>query len=252
MTTTLGDRLRSTTRRVFGRGELSESLASLPEQDKTLVAYVHGIAGIGKSTLLEEVARNARGARCDVVVLVCGEIEPTDQALLEAIGAHTGLDLDPAADLPPQLAKLPQPLLLLFDGYEAMWMLDSWMRGRFVPSLPEWVRVVFASREAPAPPWRHAREWQGAFRSIELGPLDEAAAREMLIEAGVAPDSAARINAVARGHPLALTLAAGMSREQAGEPLEEAATRGLVAGLATEYLRGVRDPLTVRTVKLRP
>ena len=249
MTATLGDRLRSTPRRVYGRDEIAGWLATLPAQDETLIAYVHGIAGIGKSTLLEEVARRAREGGCNVVALPCGEIEPTHVSLLGALGEHTGIEFDPDADLAAQLAHLPQPLLLLLDGYESMWMLDSWMRAQFVPTLPDNVRVVFAAREAPAAPWRYEPEWQRAFRSIELGPLEESDARELLVDAGVAAEAAARINAVARGHPLALTLAAGMSREQTSAPLEETATRSVVAGLATEYLRGIRDPLTVRAVE---
>ena len=249
MTTTLGDRLRNRPHRVYGRDELAQSLAELNGQDSTLVVHVHGVAGIGKSTLLEEVARSAAAAGCHVVALDCGQIEPTDDALLGAISADTGLPLAPDAALADQLSRLPNPLLIILDGYEVLWLLDSWLRGEFLPSLPDWVRVVFGSRDAPAPPWLQAREWQGAFRSIELGPLDDASAHEMLVDAGVTPASAARINAVAHGHPLALTLAAGITRDRADESLEEAATRGVIAELAREYLRGVDHPLTVRAVE---
>lgn len=244
----LRDRLRGSRRPVIGRDELAASLACLPERAAPLVAYVHGIAGIGKSSLLCEVAARARGRGTSVIELDGGAIEPTDSGFLDALGRAAGLHLSSAEALSLDLSRAG-PLLLVIDTYERLRLLDTWVRRVLLPALPANARVVIGGREPPSPPWLYEREWRGLFESIPLGPLDERAALALLAAEDVPPAAAARVNLIARGHPLALTLAAATLRHNALASLEEAASLGLVQALAGVYLDEIVDMPTREAVR---
>jgi hypothetical protein len=87
-------------------------------------------------------------------------------------------------------------------------------------------------------------QWTGLFRSVPLGPLESAAALELLVGYGVPAAVAERLNRVAGGHPLALRLAAAAVAERPDLSLEDAATQVVVAELTRLYLADVRDPVT--------
>jgi hypothetical protein len=66
----------------------------------------------------------------------------------------------------------------------------------------------------------------------------------LLLRNGVNQEDAARVNRFARGHPLALKLAAAAIAERPNLRLEDLASRHIVAELTNLYLADVRDPLT--------
>src|SRR4030095_10844456 len=88
--------------------------------------------------------------------------------------------------------------------------MGTWVGQVFIPSLPVNARVAIASRNPPSAAWRTTPGWQGLFRSLLLGPLSETEALGYLTLSGIAPDVARRINLIARGHPLALGMAASI------------------------------------------
>ena len=73
-------------RRCVGRRVEIDALRELIEAPSTSIATVHGIAGVGKSTLLHaldtELARSGRS----VISLDCRVIEPTERGFLRAVG----------------------------------------------------------------------------------------------------------------------------------------------------------------------
>jgi putative protein kinase ArgK-like GTPase of G3E family len=71
----------------FGRERELASLAELTAR----VAYIHGIAGIGKSSLLDELVARLRASGGTVLALDCHTIEPTERGLLLAAGAALGV-----------------------------------------------------------------------------------------------------------------------------------------------------------------
>jgi hypothetical protein len=246
MTRRIGDLLAQRARESFiGRSaELGVLLGTL--DGGAQVVFVHGIAGIGKSTLLETFAEQARARGATVVRLDCRGMEPTERGFLHELGVAIGLPDANVGRAAERLGSLGSRVALTLDTYEIFRLMDPWLRQVFLTSLPENVRVVLAGRDRPVPGWLTSPGWQGIFRPLALGPLGESEAIELLMINGVGPEKACRIQRLARGHPLALKLAANA----ATEPLNPDAVMGrsgfqpVVEELTRVYLADVGDPLT--------
>src|ERR1041385_3529102 len=72
------------TRSLIRSSELSKMLGLIRDDGPRLM-YVHGIAGIGKSTLLSSFATAARTGGVTVVGLDCRSIEPTGGGLFHSM-----------------------------------------------------------------------------------------------------------------------------------------------------------------------
>jgi hypothetical protein len=214
-------------------GRRSE-LAALEEfvASEDSVAFVHGIAGIGKSALVSALAETLEADGGSVVVLDCRAIEPTERGLLGALG----------------IERLEEglPTTLVLDHYEVFRLMDTWLRQVLVPALAPGAHVVLAGRERPVAAWYSTRS---GFRNLPLGPLEDADALGVLDRFGVDEDEAQRLNRIARGHPLALTLAAAGVAQQSDLDLEEAASGRVITELARLYLSDVDDPVTKRALE---
>lgn len=252
---TIAERLSEAAERSFvGRdaelGLLSEAIAA--DEPPFLVAYVHGPGGIGKSRLLQAAVRGA-GPGVRAIALDCARIEPTSRGFLAALGGAIGIE----AATPERVAgELGERVVLALDTYEAFGLMDTWLRQAFLPVLPETAVTLIASRTPPSPDWLTSPGWEGLFRQIELGSLEPEESRRMLATRGLSDDQAERVNRFARGHPLALELAAAALRTQpdldiAAGPsprvLQEL-TRAFLDGLAPEVSEAVEAASTLRVV----
>lgn len=217
---------------IVGREREQAALRELITEDRPLVAFVHGVAGMGKSALLRWLAAEAHGSDARVIALDGRDIEPTEQGLRDALD---GVALDSG-----------DRVLLLVDTYELLRMLDPWVRTTFVPALPSDVRVVLAGREPPSLSWR--REYGELLRILRLESLAPADAETMLARAGVGESDARRVNRLVRGHPLALVLASSALRDGPAMALEEIATGAIVEDVAHGYLAAL-DPATRRVLE---
>ena len=72
-----------------GRERERAALLRLVRDDTPLVAFVHGIAGVGKSTLLRALAADARASGATTVEVDAREVEPTRRGVLTA-DRHSG------------------------------------------------------------------------------------------------------------------------------------------------------------------
>ncbi len=222
-----------------GRNRERAVLAGLAQDERPLVAVVHGIAGVGKSALLRAAVHDARECGATAVLLDGRAIEPTEYGFLAALGTALGEHLDSEVEAAAALAALPGRVVLLLDAYERLQLLDFWLRVVFVPALPANVRLVLAGRDVPIA-W--TREFGELVRLLRLGNLEREAAREVLARAGIADGARAdAIDRVVRGHPMALQLAA------AAQPDGGAMTSALEE-LAGRYLDGL-DPRTRRALE---
>ena len=242
----IGDLLAQRAREAFiGRSAELEALLSMLDGGPQVV-FVHGIAGIGKSTLLEAFAEQARARGATVVRLDCRGIEPTDRGFLSELGVAIGSPAGAPEQAAERLGTLGSRVVLLLDTYEVFRLMDTWLRQVFLALLPENVRVVLAGRDRPVSAWLTTPGWQGMLRSLALGPLGEPEAIELLAMSGVGPDKAGRIQDLARGHPLALKLAASAATEwpNTDAVLGHSGFQRVVEELTQIYLADVRDRLT--------
>ncbi|HEY4768891.1 MAG TPA: winged helix-turn-helix domain-containing protein, partial [Candidatus Limnocylindria bacterium] len=99
-------------------------------------------------------------------------------------------------------------------------------------------------REPPVAVWLSAPGLEGGIRAVALGPLPENAAAELLVALGVSADRAKPLNRIARGHPLALRLAAATLADQPDRNLDQVAAYEVTDQLARLYLADVQDPDT--------
>lgn len=232
-----------------GRKDEKTSLLRVLEENGPLVVFVHGIAGIGKSSLLEAFSEEARARGATVVRLDCRSMEPTERGFLHELSNAIGSEARTADEAAERLGHLGKKVVLALDTYELFRLMDTLLRQVFIPALPDNVRVVFSGREAPVSAWRTSQEWEGLFHSIPLGPMDDEDALELLSYAGVKGEHAKRINHLAHGHPLALRLASSALTDRLAASLEQAAIQRVVQELTHLYLSDVPDPLTRKALE---
>ena len=210
-------------------------------EEGPLVVFVHGIGGVGKSTLVDAFAGEARARGAIVLRFDCGAIEPTSHGFLAAISTATGGGLATADEAAARLTRLGERVVLVLDRYEVLRPLDLWLQQTFVPALGDSVRVVFAGREGPLAGWSTAMG--RLFRSLPLGNMPRADAETLLRQDGVEGDDLDRINRLARGHPLSLRLAAAALVAGPSRDHEATTVTAIVEELTELYLARL-EPLT--------
>lgn len=246
----LRDRLaEQATQGFVGREAELQALLAILEDDGPAVTHLHGIGGIGKSSLLATFVAVARRRGAAVVLLDCRTMEPTERGFLDELAMAIGGGAAGMEEVAVRLGALGERVVLALDAFEVFRLLDTWLRRVYVPALAEHVRVLVAGREPPVAAWTTAPEWRGLFQSLPLGPLDERAALALLRRDGVAEADARRILRFTHGHPLALTLAATAAAERPDLDLPGAAIGRVVEELTRLYLADVPDPLTRRVLE---
>src|SRR4051794_4130219 len=198
----LGDVLDEARRRTFvGRDdELTRFGEALDGRSPRRVFLVHGVGGIGKSTLLGEFRARAVAAGRPAGLLDGRELDPSPEAIRAALARA-------APPPPPRLGEVPG-LILLLDHYENLTAVDPWVRGELLPDLPADTIAVLAGREAPAPAWQRLPGWRELGAVLRLDCRSDAESAEFLSRSGVPAEARARVVQLSRGHPLALALLA--------------------------------------------
>jgi hypothetical protein len=213
------------------------------------VVYLYGIAGIGKYRLLSAFAERARKQNATVLVLDCRAVEPTEYGFLRALGSRFGRNFGSAEYAAKSLGSIGSRVVLALDHYEVLKLLDAWLRQNFIPRLSSTVRLILADREAPVPAWAATPGWQGLFQTIELNALSAQDSVSLLSCLGLSESRAMRINQVAQGHPLALTLAASSLANREDPVFEDLAIHRVIQELTQLYLSEITDPLTRRALE---
>jgi len=206
----IADRLASARQRRFiGREPEVEAFraALLADEPPFVVWHITGPGGIGKTTLIQEFARVAGEAGRGAVIVDGRNIEPTATGFLAALGQSLGMH---AVDLEGAIARWPAGAVLLVDTYELLASVDDWLRGTLLPRLPARSLVVVAGRNEPVTTWRTDVEWAALTRNTALSNLGPAESRTYLMRCGVPAQHHDEALAFTRGHPLALSIIAGV------------------------------------------
>jgi hypothetical protein len=207
-----------------GRERELASLQRVLDPNGPRVAFVYGVAGIGKSALLNAFASGARKSGTQVWRIDCAAVDPMESSFRAA--------LDAAGWQPGSTG------VVLVDTYEMFRIADPWLRHELVPSLSTELRFVIAGREAPMLEWSIERGRVGGLDILPLLGLTDEAALAFLADADVAEDHADMICRIACGHPLSLRLAA--EADVAHLPIDEVGPR-VVAALATAFRAGLDE-----------
>lgn len=223
----------------MGRDEELTALDHLVRSGAEAVIYVHGIAGIGKSALAGALTDRLADTDVLVVRLDCRTIEPTERGLRAALEQG---DIEA-----PESNDAVRSTLIVLDHYEVFRLMDTWLRQVLVPSLPQSARLLLVGREPPVAGWFSS---SSGFRSMPLGPLRDDDAALLLRALGIRPADVRRLNRIARGHPLALTLAAAGVAEQPQLEFEEAATGRVIDELSRLYLDEIGDRMTRQALEV--
>jgi hypothetical protein len=97
-------------------------------------------------------------------------------------------------------------MVFALDNYEALRLLDGWLRTEFLPALPLSARFIIMGRSLATAPWIAAPGWADHVLSLRLGPLPEADVAAFLASRGFTEAVQDRIARFSKGNPLALQL----------------------------------------------
>jgi hypothetical protein len=182
------DRVRADRRRAFvGRERELARFADALDAREGSIWYVHGPGGIGKTSLLHQVAwlGEQRGRR---------------------VAWRDGRDCPIGTS--PLDGDLASADLVLVDHTDALGPPDHWLTERVLATLPYAAVVVLAGPHPPPLSWRVDPGWHELVRTVRLDHLSAAESAELLASRGVPADEHERATALTHGHPLALALVA--------------------------------------------
>lgn len=234
---------------VVGRDEELAALAAAAQDEVPLVSFVCGVSGIGKTTLLRALGARFAVQGIRVVTLDGSDVEPTAHGILAALAQCLA---DPQATLDSvgtALEAVGRRVVLIIDAYDALGLVDTWLRQTLIPALPDNVRLVIGTKLPPGPQWTGAVEWRGLVGVLHLHPLDEVSAHHLLARLNVPRADAERIVAMAGGLPVALTLAGDASNAVNPLPNARATPEQVLAELARRFLDGIDDPAVCQAVQ---
>ena len=189
----------ATLKQVAGRDHELATLLNTFEPGGRTVVHLHGIPGIGKSTVLHVLISRLREQGHVAVVVDCRAIEPTEHGLLGALRD---------AGVADRARKRVRGIVAL-DNYEQLQLLDSWIREQLVPRQPD-LLLLLATRRLPHPAWMNAG---ATFVSLRLDELGREPSLRVLQAGGMSQAAARRAYGFTRGHPMALRLAISSGRK---------------------------------------
>lgn len=227
------ERLQAARQRAFvGR---KEELAAF---DEALggggVLFVHGPGGVGKSALLRRFAQRAAEAGRAVTMLDGRMLDPSPSAFLTETRS----------------VLADERAVLLIDTFERVHGLESWLRERFLPTLPVGALVVVAGRTPPDLMWQADPGWADVVRVIGLGDLEPMDADALLDSRGVPGELRDPLLAFAGGHPLALTLGAAAAIDDSAADSRWTPTHDVVATLLDQLVGDVPSPAHRRALEV--
>jgi DNA-binding winged helix-turn-helix (wHTH) protein len=246
----MGRLARHLDRLFVGRDHEQRLLVSVSEPDGPAIVWVHGLPGVGKTTLVRRVAAAMDEARATVCVLDGRMVEPTPSGFATALHQGAGLGVAGAAapSIASALAGAGTTTVVVIDHYESLGLLDAWLCHELAPRLPDHVRLVVAGRDGPSPGWGATVD-EGPVRHLRLGVLSLEESMALLAAMGVPVDQRQDLATLAGCHPLALQVGAATAARPSGRTAP--ATAAELASLLLDELspEATRGALALAVVR---
>ncbi len=190
--------------------------------------YVHGPAGIGKSSLIQALDAEARRRSARTVHVDGRDLSVGIESVRSALDA-TGLGT--TDDEPGQR-------VLFFDTYELMRPIEPQVARELLRRITDDTLVVLAGRLPPSAEWQALSLWGSRIVPIALCNLSPEEAGRYLQLRGIGPTSIEPIVTFSHGHPLALALAAEAGRRASFAPQR---SPGIITALYDYFMAGITD-----------
>jgi hypothetical protein len=211
---TIQERLnRARQRRFVGREQEIDVFGALLTDSASpyRLLFIHGPGGVGKSSLLDMLARRAVDLGVPVLRFDARDVDPLPGAFEEAISEG----LSAIAQQPLLERQSPGAIrqLVMIDTYELAEQLDGWLRDSFLPCLADDILIVLAGRNRPDPGWRSDPGWSALIRIMPLRNLRPDEVERFLVSRDIDEATIEDFLRLTHGHPLALSLLADLKSE---------------------------------------
>lgn len=239
----ISDRLIKSHKSSFvGREKEIKEIKELIKSRKSpyYVLFIHGIGGIGKTTMIRELI-NSLDSKVSSTFMDCREIEPTENGFLSAFGREfkvkgPKITLDRVIK---GLNKTKGRTVLVLDTYETFGLMDTWLRKVFIPSLPESCLTIIIGRHAPNNSWFTSSGLGTLIKSIELEELSYEDSIKFLMQRGLTTEKSENTYSFARGHPMALELAANSVASKPTRNITYKSFPNIIHQLTQDFLLGL-------------
>ncbi len=232
-----------------GRERELARLATLFDPTGPFLVLLHGVGGIGKTSLVRLFERESAAQGRQVHVLDCRSFEPVPLGLLNAIGTSLGVELRNVSEAAAAITALSEPVVFALDNYEALRLLDGWLRTEFLPALPTSARFIILGRSLATAPWIAAPGWADHVLSLRLGPLPEADVAAFLAKRGFTEVVQDRIASLSRGNPLALQLCTASLADKPDALSGDLELNQVIDYLALMCVNEIADPVLKEAIE---
>lgn len=213
----------------------------------TEVVCVSGIGGIGKTTLMMEMARTARQEKVRVLWLDCRTSArmPADflTSIEMSLSTEYGVLRNSAV---PLLAFVTQEFtehttVLFMDNCENIDLIEGWLLTNFLPQLNQTgILLVFGSRTGLPITWQTNPYWRKRLTTLHLDVFTDEEMQDYLAPYAMSDQVTERIARETRGHPLSVALAVEAVQFQDGQVNQ---VPQLISGvISAQLLKEVAEP----------
>lgn len=256
----MGQQVQPEGRRFIGRTWELEKISQWLESetaDLTLL-YISGMGGIGKTSLMSQMAQLGKQRGCACIWLDGRTVTPTPASFLENLSAAASLEqleLETARNHPLRILTDADPgrrALLCIDNFEELATLEGWFLEAFLPKLSEsGVAVLMSARPRLSLAWATHPIWGAKAEELRLSYFTREEIHAFVGTYGSFPDETiGRLARLSGGHPLALALSVdSVLQDKSGgtdkEGISQTISARMLRELASAELQPMVDVLTV-------